>query len=218
MGSWRELFPTGLSKKQCAHKPWSGREGNKSVYLKVLNYFFSLSFPCPHWSISRCAKGGNVLMAAGVSGTESFSHSANKPGQSAPKTRSVCTSYSSSCRWEMLGEKSDHSAAASSCLSCDPAVHPGTTPLASSCYYLLWQGPSAGPRARFFCSSPPCRGSRLTANAVYSAHFIPRWKAARPEVKHGKHFAMPGNSTQLLKTSGEKSSVQTQGHFHIGRM
>lgn len=78
MVCWRELFPTVLSKKQCAHESWSGREGNKSIDLKVLNHFFSLSFPCPHWSITRRAKAGNVLTVAGVSRTESFSHCANK--------------------------------------------------------------------------------------------------------------------------------------------
>lgn len=85
MGSWRELFPTGLSKKQREHKPWSGREGNKYIDLKGLNYFFSLSFfPCPHGSITRRAKGGNVLIVAGVSVTESFSYCANKPEVSSP--------------------------------------------------------------------------------------------------------------------------------------
>lgn len=56
MVSWKELFPTGLCKKQCAHESQSGKEGNRSIDLKVLNYFFSLSFPCPHQLITRHAK------------------------------------------------------------------------------------------------------------------------------------------------------------------
>lgn len=134
MVSWKELFPTGLCKKQCAHESWSGREGNRSIDLKVLNYFFSLSLPCPHQLITRRAKAGNVLAVTGVSGTESFSHCANRPEVSQPKPY-----------WgEMLGEKSGHSAAAPSCLSYDPVVYPNIgafgffVPLPSMTRPQLW--------------------------------------------------------------------------------
>lgn len=219
MVSWRELFLTGLSKKQCAHESQSGREGNKSIDLKVLNDFFSLSFPCPHWSITRCAKAGNVLMVAGKSRTESFSHCASKPEVSQPPKPDQCVPVIPALVRESCWEKNQTT------VQQPPLVSPvplqctlALVPLTSSRCYLLWQGSSAGPWVCFFCSTLPCRGSRVTANAVHSAHFIPRWKAARPEVEHGKRFAAPGNSRQLLKTSGEESGVQTQGNFHTGRM
>ena len=194
------------------HKSWSGREGNKSIDLKVY-------FPCPHRSITTHAKAGNVLTVAGISGTESFSHCANKPEVSRPpKLDQRVAAIPSLVGETVLGEKPDHSASASSCLSCDPAVHPSTAAFGLSHCYFLWQGPSAAPWVCFFCSTLLCRGSGLTANAMHRARFIPCWKAARPEVEHGKHFTAPGNSTQLLKTSREESSAQTQGNFHIGRM
>lgn len=160
---------------------------------------------------------------AGVSGTESFSHCANKPEVSQPKP-DQCVAAIPALVGERCWEKNQITVqqpppVAPITLRCIPAL----VPLASSCRYLLWQGSSTGPRVHFFYSILPCYpgeypGSRLTSNAVHSAHFIPCWKAARPEVEHGKRLAAPGNSMQLLKTSGEESSVQTQGNFHIGRM
>lgn len=160
---------------------------------------------------------------AGVSGTESFSHCANKPEVSQPKP-DQCVPAIPALVGERCWEKNQITVqqpppVAPITLRCIPAL----VPLASSCRYLLWQGSSTGPRVHFFYSILPCYpgeypGSRLTSNAVHSAHFIPCWKAARPEVEHGKRLAAPGNSMQLLKTSGEESSVQTQGNFHIGRM
>lgn len=150
------------------------KAGNESIGLKVLNYFFSLSFPCPHQLTTRCAKGRNVLTVAGVSGTESFSHCANKPEVSQSPKPDQCVPAIPALVAERHWEKNQIT------VRQPPPVPPGTlwcapalVSLASSRSYLLCQGSSSGPRVHSICSTLPCRGSQLTANAMHSAHFIP---------------------------------------------
>lgn len=150
------------------------KAGNESIGLKVLNYFFSLSFPCPHQLTTRRAKGRSVLTVAGVSGTESFSHCANKPEVSQSPKPGQCVPAIPALVAERHWEKNQIT------VRQPPPVPPGTlrcapalVSLASSRSYLLCQGSSSGPRVHSFCSTLPCRGSQLTANAMHSAHFIP---------------------------------------------
>lgn len=181
------------------------KAGNESIGLKVFNYLFSLSFLCPHQLTTRRAKGRNVLTVAGVSGTESFSHCANKPKVSQSPKPDQCVPAIPALVAERHWEKNQITV---------QQPPPALLALASSRSYLLCQGSSSGPRVHFICSTLPCRGSQLTANAVHSAHFIPCWKEARPEVERGKHSTVPGNSTQLLKTSREKAVYKCGGFSH----